>query len=220
METPSHRLRCPKVILQKFEDESQLGWITRQWRSSYHSGLVQQFSEIHDGQSGRWIYQFPRVPIYWKAPRPFVLNHDYWMIPHPWRRQGETEDLVIESLGHFVDFHEWRRYNQVSIWIGPPGPDSNSGIVRPQTFELPPVIKRGRDHPAGNWWEHHVNLDALRARCHTATDQATMIPGYYQAVAFPQESVVVPFRDRPTEFRPEPPDDPRPRSDIFSIGVP
>ena len=66
-----------RAVLQQFENESDLDWITRQWKSSFRTGLVRQFSELHDDESGRCIYQFPRVPLNWKQPSPFNMNHDY-----------------------------------------------------------------------------------------------------------------------------------------------
>ena len=118
--------------------------------------------------------------------------------------------MTTERHGHFVDFHEWRCRKHMSVWIGPPELGSKSGIASPHTFELLPVIKSGKDHPAGNLWEPHETLDDLRTKCHRSDDQVTLIPGYAQAVLLPRESVVVPFSDRPTAFRPGPPEIPRP----------
>ena len=82
----------PRVVLQKCENGPQIDWINRQWRSSYQNGLVRQFSEAHDGQTGRWIFRFTQVPRDWKPPQPFILNHDYWMIPRPWLHEESEEE--------------------------------------------------------------------------------------------------------------------------------
>ena len=81
----------PRLALQKSDNESELDWITRQWRSAYRNGLTHQFSEPHDEESSRWIYQFPRVPKNWIPQRNFKLNHEYWSIPVPLRPEEYTQ---------------------------------------------------------------------------------------------------------------------------------
>ena len=85
----------------------------------------------------------------------------------------------------------------MSVLLGPPTPAHKSAIARPQTFELPPVSKHKKKHPAGDSWETHVSLDDLRARCKSSSDQDTAIPGYEKALVFPPDSDVVPLQDRP-----------------------
>ena len=89
----------------------------------------------------------------------------------------KPEETVYPRLGEMVDFHQWRRSNHVSVFLGPPDSEDKSGIARPQTYELLPILKSNKTHPAGEWWEQDETLEDLRERCQLSEDQFTATPG-------------------------------------------
>ena len=102
-----------------------------------------------------------------------------------------------------VDFHQWRSLYQTSVFLGPPDSEGKSGIARPRTYELLPVIKANKTHPAGDWWGYQGTLKDLRKRCQPSEDQSTAIPGASAPLEFPSQSQVVALAPRPTQFGPD-----------------
>ena len=75
-------VRLPQLVVKPQHHETDAEWIERPWRTTLlPNGTIEQCSQLLDGDSDRWIWQYPQVPQDWTPPRGFNLNCDHWLIP-------------------------------------------------------------------------------------------------------------------------------------------